>query len=59
MTTGRPRRIEKKYDGRTILKYVYDGDHCIAEYDAGGNLKRKYIYGPGGVVARKEGSEKR
>ncbi|MBM4026107.1 MAG: hypothetical protein FJ280_11980, partial [Planctomycetes bacterium] len=41
------RRIEKKYDGRTILQYVYDGDHCIAEYDAGGNLKRKYLYGPG------------
>ncbi|MBM4027665.1 MAG: hypothetical protein FJ280_20030, partial [Planctomycetes bacterium] len=41
------RRIEKKYDGRTILQYVYDGDHCIAEYDAAGNLKRKYLYGPG------------
>jgi len=41
------RRIEKKYDGRTILQYVYDGPHCIAEYDAGGNLKRKYLYGPG------------
>ncbi|MBM4028344.1 MAG: hypothetical protein FJ280_23565, partial [Planctomycetes bacterium] len=40
------RRIEKKYDGRTILQYVYDGDHCLAEYDAGGNLKRKYLYGP-------------
>jgi RHS repeat-associated protein len=41
------RRIEKRYDGLTILKYIYDGDHCIAEYDAGGNLRRKYIYGPG------------
>jgi hypothetical protein len=25
------RRVEKKYDGRTVLKYLYDGDHCIAE----------------------------
>jgi RHS repeat-associated protein len=41
------RRIEKKYDGITVLKYVYDGDSCIAEYDASGNLRRKYIYGPG------------
>jgi hypothetical protein len=30
----------------TVLKYVYDGDHCIAEYDASNNLRRKYIYGP-------------
>jgi RHS repeat-associated protein len=41
------RRIEKRYDGLTILKYIYDGDSCIAEYDASGNLRRKYIYGPG------------
>ena len=41
------RRIEKKYNGDTVLKYVYDGDSCIAEYDASGNLRRKYIYGPG------------
>ncbi|MCX5644786.1 MAG: RHS repeat-associated core domain-containing protein [Phycisphaerae bacterium] len=41
------RRIEKRCDGRTITKYVYDGDHCLAEYDASGNLRRKYIYGPG------------
>jgi uncharacterized protein RhaS with RHS repeats len=27
--------------------YVYDGDHCIAEYDASDNLRRRYIYGPG------------
>jgi hypothetical protein len=41
------RRIAKQYDGVTVLTYVYDGDHCIAEYDAYGNVKRKYIYGPG------------
>ncbi len=34
------------YDYNTITKYVYDGDHCIAEYDTSGNLRRKYIYGP-------------
>jgi RHS repeat-associated protein len=41
------RRSEKKYDRVTVLKYIYDGDQCIAEYDAGGNLRRKYVYGPG------------
>jgi RHS repeat-associated protein len=41
------RRIAKKYDGQTILTYVYDGDRCIAEYDSSNNLRRKYIYGPG------------
>ena len=41
------RRIEKKYDGRTVLKYIYDGDHCIAEYGAGNDLHRQYVYGPG------------
>jgi len=40
------RRIEKKYDYETITKYVYDGDHCIAEYNAYNQLKRKYICGP-------------
>jgi len=40
------RRIEKKYDGTTVVKYLYDGDHCIAEYDGNNNLLRKYIYGP-------------
>jgi RHS repeat-associated protein len=40
------RRIEKDVDGE-VTKYVYDGDHCIAEYDGDGDLLRKYIYGPG------------
>jgi len=39
------RRIAKDVDG-TVTKYVYDGDHCIAEYDGSNNLLRKYIYGP-------------
>jgi len=41
------RRIEKKYDGQAVMKYLYDGDHIIAEYDATGALVHKYIYGPG------------
>jgi len=40
------RRIEKKYDGTTVVKYLYDGSHCLAEYDGNNNLLRKYIYGP-------------
>ena len=41
------RRVEKKYDSSVVTKYVYDGDSCLAEYDVSGNLRRKYIYGPG------------
>jgi len=41
------RRIEKKYDGQAVMKYLYDGDSIIAEYDATGALVHKYIYGPG------------
>ena len=40
------RRIAKDVDG-TVTKYLYDGDHCIAEYDANDVLVRKYIHGPG------------
>jgi YD repeat-containing protein len=38
------RRIKKDVVGKYIVKYVYDGDHVIAEYDDAG-LLRKYIYG--------------
>jgi len=41
------RRIEKAYDGQTVMKYLYDGGHIIAEYDGSGSLLHKYIYGPG------------
>jgi len=41
------RRIAKAYDGHVVMKYLYDGDHIIAEYDATGALVHKYIYGPG------------
>ena len=40
------RRIAKSYNEELITSYVYDGDHCLAEYDLNGNLKRKYIFGP-------------
>jgi len=40
------RRIAKDVDGE-ITKYLYDGSHCIAEYDGDDVLLRKYIYGPG------------
>ena len=33
------RRIEKKYDGQAVMKYLYDGDQIIAEYDATGDLR--------------------
>ena len=29
------------------VKYCYDGDQVIAEYDVNDNLLRKFIYGPG------------
>jgi RHS repeat-associated protein len=43
------RRIERKEvssQSTEILRYVYDGDSIIAEYDGSGNLLRKYIHGP-------------
>ena len=33
--------------GMDIRRYVYDGDHIIAEYNSNGSLTKKYIYGPG------------
>jgi len=40
------RRIEKKRNGVTQLKFLYDGDHILAEYDANDTLLRKYVHGP-------------
>ncbi len=40
------RRIEKKVDGTPQVKYVYDGDHIIAEYNGSNTLLRKYVHGP-------------
>ena len=29
------------------IRYAYDGDQIIAEYDGAGTLLRKFVYGPG------------
>ena len=44
------RRIEKKVDGDTELKFLYDGDHILAEYDANDTLLRKYVHGITGTT---------
>jgi RHS repeat-associated protein len=43
------RRVVKNVNiGSVKIKYVYDGDQIIAEYDYyDGSLLRKYVYGPG------------
>jgi RHS repeat-associated protein len=41
------RRIAKVFDDVTTVKYVYDGDNIIAEYDGEDTLVRKFIHGPG------------
>ena len=30
-----------------ITRFLYDGDALVGEYDAGGNLLRRYVHGPG------------
>jgi RHS repeat-associated protein len=40
------RRVAKAVDGQATTWYVYDGDHCIAEYDGSNQLLRKYVFGP-------------
>jgi RHS repeat-associated protein len=40
------RRISKTVNG-TTTNFLYDGDQIIAEYDDGGVLQKKYIYGSG------------
>ncbi len=39
------RRIAKAVEGQTQVKYLYDGDHCIAEYDSSDQLLQKFIHG--------------
>ncbi len=41
------RRIAKIINGITKIKYLYDGDDIIAEYDNSGVLLKKYLHGPG------------
>jgi len=44
---GRRVRMQKVGLGFSTVKYCYDGDQVIAEYDAANNLVRKFVYGPG------------
>jgi len=42
------RGIQKMVDGgQTTVKYLYDGDQIICEYDGSGKLVRKFLYGTG------------
>ncbi|MBU1053427.1 MAG: hypothetical protein KKC46_06305 [Proteobacteria bacterium] len=38
------KRIEKQINGESI-KFIYDGNHLLGEYDSDGNLIRNYFYG--------------
>jgi RHS repeat-associated protein len=43
------RRVSRTIYGapNITIKYAYDGDRIIAEYDGSGTLLRKFVYGPG------------
>ena len=43
------RRISRTIYGspNVTIRYAYDGDQIIAEYDGSGTLLRKFVYGPG------------
>ncbi|MBN1391465.1 MAG: RHS repeat-associated core domain-containing protein, partial [Sedimentisphaerales bacterium] len=42
------RRVKWRFGGPpSIIKFTYDGDQIIADYNNLGGLQRKYIYGPG------------
>ncbi|WP_066793543.1 RHS repeat domain-containing protein [Sphingomonas soli] len=38
-------RLYKVASGSTDTRFLYDGDQLVAEYDASGNLLRRYIHG--------------
>ena len=40
------RRISKNVDG-SVITYLYDGDQVICEYNSGGDIARKFVYGTG------------
>lgn len=39
--------VETQKTGYATTKYLYAGDELIGEYDAGGNLQRRYVHGAG------------
>ena len=45
----RGRRISRTVYGapNVTIRYAYDGDRILAEYDGAGTLLRKFVYGPG------------
>jgi RHS repeat-associated protein len=43
----RGRRVSKTTGTSVTTKFCYDGNQIIADYDSGGMLFKKYIYGPG------------
>jgi RHS repeat-associated protein len=45
----RGRRISRTIYGtpNVTIRYAYDGDRILAEYDGAGTLLRKFVYGPG------------
>jgi RHS repeat-associated protein len=45
----RGRRISRTIYGTpdVTIRYAYDGDRILAEYDGAGTLLRKFVYGPG------------
>ena len=40
-------RLRQTMIGGTTTNLLYDGERLVAEYDAGGNLLRRYVHGPG------------
>lgn len=40
-------RLSQLVGGGTTTRFLYDGADVIAEYDASGNLQRRYVHGPG------------
>jgi RHS repeat-associated protein len=39
-------RLQQTAAGSTVVQYLYDGDHLVAEYDNSGNVLRRFIHGP-------------
>lgn len=41
------RLLRSETGGSATLRYLYDGNDLVAEYDAAGTLLRRYLHGPG------------
>jgi RHS repeat-associated protein len=51
------RRIAKSVDGTPVERYVYDGANILFVFDGEGNLKARYLQGPGidNTLAQEDG----